>query len=333
MSKISPHFDNPVDVDFYCLMRRIEAAHRHLPRLGEARRPSAEPVRLGQEAALDFPTGAVSRIARDGKGRLRIAVRFLGLFGSQGPLPLHLTELARERERSHGDPTLARFADVFHHRLLSFFYRAWRQAQPAASFDHPDRDRFKSYVGALFGHGTPTADRRDAEMSEAKRFLSGRLAPAQRSAEGLAAIVAEDFGLPARVECFRARWMALPRSERTRLGVRGASSALGAGAVIGSRTPDVQHQADIVLGPLDLTAYRAFLPGSAWLTRLRKWVLEYFGDCLSVSLVPLLDAAEVPQAVLGRSGRLGWDAWLGARASIEPAADLSLPLASMPSPE
>ena len=65
--------------------------------------------------------------------------RLFGLLGPNGPLPLHLTEYARERLRHAGDPTLSRFLDIFHHRFLALFYRAWAQAQPHVNRDRPER--------------------------------------------------------------------------------------------------------------------------------------------------------------------------------------------------
>ncbi|UCE31921.1 MAG: type VI secretion system baseplate subunit TssG, partial [Burkholderiales bacterium] len=42
----------PWAFDFFQALRRIEAAHPELPRLGEAQRPRDEPVRMGQEPSL-----------------------------------------------------------------------------------------------------------------------------------------------------------------------------------------------------------------------------------------------------------------------------------------
>ena len=65
----------------------------------------------------------------------RLLVRFFGLFGPDGPLPLHLTEYARDRMRNWRDATFQRFADVFHHRALSLFWRAYADSRPTISFD------------------------------------------------------------------------------------------------------------------------------------------------------------------------------------------------------
>jgi type VI secretion system protein ImpH len=336
----------PERYDFFQVMRRLEAASPGLPRLGEARRPSAEPVRLAQEAELGFAVANVTRVDLTGAGIPRVFVRFLGLFGPQGPLPLHLTEFARDRERNHGDATFARFADVFHHRLLLMFYRAWRQAQPAATHDRPGEDRYRAYVGALLGHGSPSWYQPDRELAPAKRHVAGHLGRSVRHPEGLAAILERYFEVPVQVRTFSPRWMTLPSSQRSSLGgiggpgtssgggagFRGNDSAiLGRSAVIGSRVLDAQHHFDIHVGPLDLPHYQRFLPDGEWIGRMLEWVREYCGDEFGVRLVPRLEAKAVPTAQLGRSGRLGWNTWIGRRRSPEPASDLSLPLSAAPS--
>jgi len=336
----------PERFDFYQVMRRLEAASPGLPRLGEARRPSAEPLRLAQEAELGFAVSNVTRVAQTSTGIPRLFVRFLGLFGPQGPLPLHLTEFARDRERNHGDATFARFADVFHHRLLLMFYRAWRQAQPTATHDRPREDRYRTYVGSLLGHGSPAWHGSEHELAQAKRHFAGHLGRSVRHPDGLAAILAEYFQVPVSLRTFSPRWMVLPRSQRSSLGGAGGPGTLGGGggagfrgndsailglsAVIGSRVLDAQHHFDIHAGPLDLASYMRLLPDGEWIAKVREWVREYCGDEFGVRLVPRLKATQVPSLQLGGSGRLGWNTWIGPRRSEEPASDLSLSISAAP---
>lgn len=297
--------------DFYQVLRRVEALHPELPRLGEAGRPADEPVRLGQQADLAFAPTNLSEVRLGRSGRPRLGVRFLGLWGPQGPLPTHLTEFARERQLNHGDPTLVRFADVFHHRLLMLFYRAWRQAQPAASRDHPARDRFGVYVGALFGQGAPAWFARTEIADESKRHFAAHLARSVRNPEGLEDILASYFGVPVRVECFALRWMELPASQRSMLGARDGAATLGAGAVLGRRVLDAQHHFAVHLGPMALADYERLLPGGGWHRRLIEWVREYASEEYGVHATASVNAREVPRAVLGGGVRLGWTTWLG----------------------
>ena len=118
--------NEPYRFDFFQALRRLECLSTQSPRLGESASPQEDPIRLGQEPSLAFAPSTLSALQSGKDGRPpRLLVHFMGLLGPNGPLPLHLTEFARDRLRNSDDPTFARFLDVFHHRMLSLFYRAW----------------------------------------------------------------------------------------------------------------------------------------------------------------------------------------------------------------
>ncbi len=164
----------PFEHGFLHAVRRLECLHQDEPRVGQSVRPREDPIRLGQEPSLAFAPATLAALAPANDVRpARLDVRFYGLFGPNGPMPLHLTEYARDRLRNGDDPTLARFADVFHHRLLTLFYRVWAAAQPTVSLDRPEADRFGTYVAALFGLGLPSLVERDAMADLAKKHYAG----------------------------------------------------------------------------------------------------------------------------------------------------------------
>ena len=313
--------------DFFGALRHIDALHPALPRLGLARRPVDEPVRLGQAADLSFAASSIARVQPldPRSGRPRVEVRFFGLFGPNGPLPLHLTSYARERQLHHKDETFARFADWFHHRLLLLFYRAWAQAQPTASMDRPAEDRFADYVGAFIGTGGPSWRGRDAAPDHARLAFAGVLSRQVRNADGLAHLLSGFLGKTVRVEQFVGRWMPLPAAERSRIGRRAASrrlstSQLGASAVLGQAVFDRQHHVRIHIGPLDLQAFESLLPTGSALPALQALVQQYMGLEFGWDLRLELDKAQVPPVRLGRQARLGWTSWLGRPPGTRPAA-------------
>ena len=314
----------PWAFDFFQALRRIESLHADQPRLGKALRPSDEPVRLSQEASVAFAPSTLSAFERDDGAAPRLEQRVFGLLGPNGPLPLHLTEYVRERVRLHRDHTLARFLDLFHHRMALLFYRAWAAGRPTVQHDRDDDDRFSVYVGALAGYGSPATRDRDAASDHAKRFFVGHLARNARNAEGLAAIVEGYFGVPARVQQFVLDWLRLPRDERTSLGgARRPSGLVGLGAVVGDRVRDVQSRFRLVLGPLDFDRFSSFLPGGPSLVALVDWVRNYVGFEFDWELQLVVARDEVPSVRLGQEGRLGWTAWLGSRPSPTDADDLT----------
>lgn len=319
--------ERPWAWDFFVAMRHIDAAHPNLPRLGSARRPADEALRLGQTPDLGFaPASLASAVREAPSGRTRLDVRFFGLWGPNGPLPLHLTAQARERLLNHKDPTLARFADLFHHRLLLLFYRAWAQAQPAVQLDRPAQDRFADFVGALIGVGGPAWRGRDAAPDHARLAFAGVLSRQVRNADGLAHLLSGFLQRPVRVEPFAGQWMALPNAERSRLGGRflgrsqRATALLGSGAVLGSAVFDRQHHMRIHIGPLDLQTFKSLLPVGPALAPVQALVRTYVGEELGWDVRLVLDSGQVPRAQLGRDGRLGWTSWLGRPPSHRPAA-------------
>lgn len=312
----------PWAFDFFQALRRLEAMHRDKPRLGEALRPADEPVRLGQEPSLSFAPASLSAFEPGEPGTpARLLVRFVGLFGPNGALPLHLTEHALQRLRQ-GDATFARFLDLFHHRYLSLFFRAWAQAQPTVSLDRPQDDRFSSYVGALIGVGLPAWRRRDAIPDFARLHWAGLLARQVRNAEGLRAILFGYFRVPIEIEQFAGHWMTLHETERTRLGMRGC--VLAQDAVVGERVYDRQHKIRVRAGPLSLADYESFLPGGDRLRKLVDWMRFYLTFELTWDVQLILKRSEVPASRLGGAQRLGWSTWLGTRGAQEDADELSL---------
>jgi type VI secretion system protein ImpH len=239
-------------------------------------------------------------------------------------LPLHLTDYVHERLMNFGDATLTAFLDLFHHRLLSLFYRAWAQAQPTVNLDRRKDDRFADFIGSLIGIGSPRLRQRDAVGDSVKLFHAGQLARQVRNADGLHAIVASYFRVLVRIEESVGHWMHLPTSERSRLGRFGSSSQLGRGTVAGSRVWDRQHKFRIHIGPLDLVAYEDFLPGGHALPRLVALVRQYLCFELDWDLRLALAHDHQPQIRLGRSGRLGWTTWLGRARDAHDPNDLVL---------
>lgn len=317
--------DEPYRFGFYVALRRLECCYRDRPRLGSAPRPADSPVRLGQEPSLDFPPATLASFsAGKGEGPHRLLVRFLGLFGPNGPLPLHLTEYARDRLRNADDRTFARFADVFHDRVLALFFRAWAASQPTVSLDRADEDRFGAYLASLFGLGMPQLRERDAWPDIAKLHYAGHLASQSRHPDGLASMIGDYFGVCARVVELVGEWLVLSESTRLYLGTRRESGRLGLSTVIGARVWERQHKFRIVLGPVGFRDYTRLLPGGDSLARLIALVRNYVGDQFSWDLQIVLRRTEVPGLELGRLGQLGWTTWLHAREPTRDADDLLL---------
>jgi type VI secretion system protein ImpH len=305
----------PERFSLFAALRLLEQSFPQQPRLGEARKASDDAVRLGHKPHLAFASSDVSAYEETAQGA-RLEQHSFGLFGPNGPLPVHLTELAYERRLHAEDGAVIDFLNVFQHRLISLFYRAWANSDPATSFDRPDSDGFVTYVGALLGLAPPAARNRDAVSDYAKLSRAGLFAPQSRSADGLQRLLADYFDVSVQVREFSGEWVALPPELRCCLGGDCDPVTLGEGAFLGQATWQCQHKFEIVLGPLTLARLEAFLPGAADLRQLRALVRLYTSDEWAWKLRLLLLPQEIPPLRPGLAGQLGWTTWLGTRIGI-----------------
>ncbi len=292
--------------DLYSVLRRIEATHPELPRLGNSRLPKQDPIRLGQSPYLKFPNATLEKTEQDPSGKPWLKNYCFGLFGPNGPLPLHLTEYAFERIQHAKDPGFAAFCDLFHHRFISLFYRAWADKEPTVNYDRPQQDRFAFYLGCLEGYGLPSQQARDAMPERGKRHFIAHLARHPRNAEGLIAIVSAFFGVKAEVKQFVGEWLPIPEQSLSRLG----EAVLGE-TVIGNRSYQRASKFTLHLGPLSQKEFTAFLPCGECLSSLVAIVRNWIGDGLAWDLNLILKGSDIPPPRLSGEGRLGWSFWLG----------------------
>lgn len=322
---------DPHSHHIFLALRIIEAEFADAPRLGESMRPREDPFRLAQEAELAFPPSTIESVKPPaGKRPGKLVNRMFGLFGPMGPLPIHLTEYARDRQRNKKDSTLVAFADMLTHRMMSLFYRSWASAHPAPSFDRSLKgkrsrrapaDPFERKVAALSGHYGAGLRNRDAMPDLAKRHFVGLLAPGPRHAEGLVQILSSFIRTKVTLRPFVGQWLSLEPGDRWSLGAR---AGLGQGTSIGTRVWSHAAKFRLRIGPMSLADFRRLMPGAASLDRLEAIVRNYVGDTLDWDINLVLDRREVPKAILGATVALGHTSWIGTRTEDSDADDLYL---------
>ena len=313
--------ESPFAFNFFRAVRLLECHFNGAPRVGTATRLKDEWIRFGQKPSLAFAPSSIDQFDAPGEGPARMFVQFLGLLGPNGPLPTHITEFVLSRIIGSKDATHARFLDVFNHRFVSLFYRAWAVAQKTTDFDRPDESRFVAYIGSLLGIGMESLLKRDTVPDRAKLYFAGRMACQTRNAEGLHAIIEGFFGIPTVIEEFSGFWMRLPEANQCRLGESPSTGSLGVNAIAGTKKYETQLKFRIRMGPMKLRDLERILPGGAAFKRLKDWVMNYIGYELRWDVQCVVEAAEVPSACLGRSGRLGLSCWTKSMASTKDADD------------
>lgn len=298
---------NPYAYGFYRAVRRIECVYKEKPRVGQSLRPKDDPVRFAQPPSLAFPSSNLAYFKLGEKGLPpRLGENFFGVFGSNGPLPLHITEYAHSRIVNFNDSTFSAFADVFHHRMISLFYRAWANAQPTVNYDRPDSDQFAKYVGALFGIGMPAFRNQDSLQDRVKLYYSGILAAQTKNAAGLSAMIGDFFRMNTDIEQFVGHWIDLPKECRLQLGITRETCTLGVNAALGRKAWECQQNFRIVLGPLSREQYLKMLPGGESLRHLKDIVRNYVGDELAWDIKLIMKKEDMPSLKLGITGKLGW---------------------------
>ena len=313
---------NPENYGFFSLCRWIDARYhaRHdadmHPRDEDWRldmHPRDECWRLEQYPSVAFAPSELESIKlRDGKIYIR---QFgLGLLGPDGPMPLHLTELIRERKDEIQDEVLLNFINMFHHRWLTLFYRAWASAQAAAGLDHSHDERFSLYIAALIGNSRGEI-MASALPWHARLAAAGHLVMRSHNAAALEASLCHFFALPVKVYEYTFHWLSLPISERSALG--GRNALLAETAVLGGHIADRQCNFLLDVGPLSLARYEDFLPEGRALPLLIEWVRAFVGLELHWTLQLNLHHDEVPKARLGGREQLGRTIWLSSPEGVE----------------
>lgn len=308
--------EQPHAFDFYQALRRLECAYRQWPRLGTAARPAEEPVRFGQALSLTAAPATLSHFepAR-GARPAHLYNYFFGVLGPNGPLPLHLTEYAKQRAHLSNDRSLVAFLDLFHHRMLSLFYRAHSGADPVTQHDRPQADRFAAYVASIVGLGLPSLRERDAISDNTKLYYAGLFAPHTKNAEGLRALLEDYFEVKVQIEQFVGEWVPLPAAQAWRLGQapKRASPLMGrlaSSALVGTRVWLRQHRFRIALGPLRHDQFQSLLPGTPGFMRVTALVRSYIGDELKWDMRLTVADEAIRPAQLGSGAQLGRTSWL-----------------------
>jgi type VI secretion system protein ImpH len=339
----------PAAFDFFQAVRLLEEAHPSTVAVGTGSDPAYEALAFRSKIGFEFPVADLVA-AFEGNRRLVLEVAFMGLAGSDGPLPVAYTEMVQDCARSdggvagidpqppHGPDDDARdFLDIFNHRLLSFFYRARKKHRVAlgASGDAPFERMLFQLIG--FNDGLIHAWLRrkgsspglPAVPSRSLLRYAGLLAGKTRSMAGLTTMLADAFGVPVTGTEHLGRWLPIAPRFQSALGPRlGKNRALGVDTVLGKRAWEVDGAAALALGPMPLDRFRALLPGGPEHEALVFLTRFYLRQDLDVQVTLLLAASEAELGELAclPFGELNRTAWIGPGRPEQPhSASFALP--------
>jgi type VI secretion system protein ImpH len=308
-------FEEPYRFEFFQAVRLLEKVFPERAPVGYDALPSKEVARFRSHPSISFPASEVYEVTEEtddftGEQKLEMIVNFMGMLGPLGVLPTHYTELVMDRLR-YRDKTLYAFLDIFSHRAISLFFRAWQKYRFPVSYER-GKDDFTEYLFDLVGLGTLGLRGRLNLDDESLLPYSGLIAQKPHSSTALEQMLSDYFSVPVKVNQFTGQWLSLDRESITRLGE--ANSQLGWNAVVGTRVWDDQSKFRVVFGALKFTEFQAFLPNGTAHKAMKSIIRFMVGEELDFDVKLKLKAKEVPGTILTtrakRRPMLGWTSYL-----------------------
>ncbi len=332
-------YDRPARFEFFQAVRLLQLIRDDRVSVGRDHDPDLEMVRFRSDLSYAFSPGDVRELHsglldEDGEPLPlepgdpipadEMSVNFLGVAtpGSFGSLPTPYVEAIRRQLRDK-NPAMRDFFDLFNHRITSLFYRAWERSRAEVLHELGERSAFESALRALIGiEGKALPSRLPLDP----RDLLGRagllgMRPAPVVAIG--GIIESIFGVRARIRQFLPTWYEIDSVDRLRLGQ--SNTTLGENANLGVEVCLAQYRFRVQLGPMDLAAYRALLPGTERYAMLSSVIRLAAGPEFEFEIGLALKKEEVPDLRLasgsaeqsdddvGMGARLGWSSWLRTR--------------------
>jgi len=314
--------------EFHQAVRLLQLAAIGKSPVGHGHAPASEPVRFAASPTLTFPGAEIAGFQAPANvdGAARVTVTFFGLFGPNGVLPHHYTSLIIARNRRKDDAT-SRFLDLFNHRLISLFHRAWEKTTPAIAYEQAqargaaEGGAFTDIIFSILGLACPELRHRSSFDDQALIPYANVLLKKPAPAIAIEDALRHWLGVPVRLGQFHGRWLALDRCQWSRLAGRpdeAANAVVGRTALLGSRIWDVQSCFRVRVGPLTYQDFQKFMPDGSAFAPFGQFTRMMAGAQFDFELQPVLLAAEVPGCCLGdgptdgqaRGHRLGWNTWL-----------------------
>ncbi|WP_018693249.1 type VI secretion system baseplate subunit TssG [Algicola sagamiensis] len=295
--------------DFYqavfLVERQLKTPKSQYRQVGYDAIPTDELIRFRSVQHLGFPGNPLTNVAiKSGKGSYHCAtfdISFFGLTGPNAALPQHYSELMLERIRLK-DTAMRDFFDLFNHRLISLYYRAWKKYRQAIGYNMRGLDYDDPHTVALSHLARGKTD--------THLHMAGLLQRPVPSAQGLIQLLRYYLECDVEVEQFVGKWLSLDPSEQTRLAGRmlpeGQHARLGVDASIGKSFWDINTAIAIVISCDDENKARTLLPSGKFHTTLQSLLDIYLGHLVSRKIKLITKTKYLPVAALGNSSsRLG----------------------------
>lgn len=288
-------------------LKGLPAPQRRLNAIGLDVLPEQEKLRFKANYELSFSPTSIHNAGNLNNDHYQtLIVNFLQLMGAEGTLPQHYTKLVIERIKQK-DYAMADFIDMFHHRLISLYYRAWTKYRLVHQNENHgvDSDPITNLIDALSAI-------QDHHRSS-QRYYSGHFSKNVRSASALEALLADYLQQTVKVQQHVGSWLNLDKQSLSKLTTQGNDrSQLGQGVLIGKRAWSVQSKIAIHIKDLSLAQYETIMPGTDKYLALKELVRSYTPHHISIDLFFYV-AIEQSRIGFRNKPQLSKNAWLYAQ--------------------
>ena len=306
-------FEEWYNYSFFQAVYLLESFSPEKKKIGQSLEPQKEAVRFTVKPSFTFSPSDISGLqkAASPEDPAVMDIAFLGLIGPSGVLPHCYNDLAIERVR-HKDNSLVDFLNLFHHRLISLFYLAWKKHQFPVNFLPGAKDNLSKYLLSLCGLGTKGLTGKIGFAEESLSYYSGLLSRNIPSGETIRSTVEHFSGTDTEIEEFVQRLIPLDREDQTQLGKTNCKA--GVDTFCGTHVWDCQTKFLLNLGPMHFKQFVRFFPSSDMHGPTFSLVRYMVGIEYEFDIKIILHREEVPPCILGKTGidapRLGWSTWL-----------------------
>ncbi|MDO6548650.1 type VI secretion system baseplate subunit TssG [Pseudoalteromonas carrageenovora] len=274
-------------IDFYKAVFIIENQlkkhgldYRHV---GYDSSPKQELIKFTATQKFGYPGNAITKLEEtgfeDGMHKVNMQVSFMGLTGCSGALPQFYSELVMQRLR-YKDTTMRDFYDMFNHRLISLYYRAWKKYKPSLNHVNyeKNKDPYTQILGLLSGG-----------YNEHQLHFSGLYSRKIRNAFDLKNVLSSYLGCDVSIKQMVGQWHELKAQEQTRLASQalyeGQHARLGVDTMIGNKVWDVSSNIEIHIKSDDPDKAKQLLPKGPLFEIANKITKDYVGNAINFRLV------------------------------------------------
>ncbi|MBE0380060.1 type VI secretion system baseplate subunit TssG [Pseudoalteromonas prydzensis] len=300
-------------IDFYKAVFIVEKQlkkrgleYRHV---GYDSSPKLELIKFTATQKFGYPGNAITKLEEigfeDGLHKVHMQVSFMGLTGCSGALPQFYSELVMQRLR-YKDTTMRDFYDMFNHRLVSLYYRAWKKYKPSLNHTNSARnkDPYTQILGLLSGG-----------YNEHQLYFAGLYSRKIRNAADLQNILSSYLDCQVTIKQMVGQWHTLDAQEQTCLASQalyeGQHARLGIDTMLGKKVWDASSNIEVNIATDDPQKAKLLLPNGTLFKLANKITKDYVGNAINFRLVIESHFASLGSVSLAQSNcQLGANSFL-----------------------